>query len=83
MAELADYGLVIWDGKSAGSIANVLELTRQNKVAVVYLAPSKEFLTLRSRSDTDQLLALCKVEHRAQPIETRIQQPAPQVALDF
>lgn len=62
MAELAGYGFVVWDGKSAGSISNVIELISQGKCAVVYLAPSKDFQTIKSPADIESLLALCDKE---------------------
>jgi hypothetical protein len=59
MAEDADYGLVLWDGKSVGSINNVLELLKRGKIAVVYLSPKQEFATLKQPEDLTKLLADC------------------------
>jgi hypothetical protein len=56
MAEAAEYGFMLWDGKSRGTINNVVNLTRLNKVVVVYLAPSKSFQTVRSFEDLKDLL---------------------------
>ena len=53
MAEDADYGLVLWDGKSAGSISNVIEMLRQDKTALMYVSSLKAFEAI---SDAETLL---------------------------
>ena len=60
MAAHADFGLVLWDGKSEGSINNVFELIRNGKKAVVYLSPRKEFINVKTPADVDALLRLCE-----------------------
>ncbi len=62
MAVEADYGFVLWDGKSAGSISNVFELLKRNKKAVVYFAPEKRFFTVSSLNDANMLLEKCDIE---------------------
>lgn len=57
MADAAEYGLMLWDGKSKGTINNVLSLSRRNKLVVVYVAPAKNFQTVRSVEDLRELLA--------------------------
>jgi len=54
MAEEGSIGFMLWDGKSRGTLANVLRLMEQGKKVVVYLAPSKQFTTLRNMNDWDQ-----------------------------
>lgn len=61
MADLADYGFVLWDGKSAGSAANVQELARQQKAALVYLDAMKAFETVKSLRDAKLLLTKASV----------------------
>jgi len=46
MVEEADYGLMLWDGKSRGTLTNVVDLVRQGRPVVVYVAPAKVFATL-------------------------------------
>ena len=58
MSEEADYGLMIWDGESQGTVNNILNLLEHGKKVVVYLSPKKEFLTFRSLSDATELLRL-------------------------
>ena len=59
MAEDADYGLMIWDGKSTGTINNIFELIRRNKKTLVYFSPAKEFLTVSDTKQIDELLTKC------------------------
>ena len=59
MASNADYGLMIWDGRSAGTISNVMELLKRGKKALVYLSPKRSFFTIVSLNDADELLANC------------------------
>ncbi len=56
MAAQADYGLVVWDGRSPGSLNNVREMLRNGKRAAVYVAPRKGFFDVRELADTDVLL---------------------------
>lgn len=62
MAAIADYGLVLWDGKSPGSLNNIMELLKRNKKALVYFAPSMEFFTISHLQDAHDLLAKCDPE---------------------
>jgi adenine-specific DNA-methyltransferase len=59
MAQEASVGLMIWDGKSAGTLANAARLLRQDKKVVVYAAPAKRFLTLKAEADWERLLSGC------------------------
>jgi hypothetical protein len=59
MADEADYGFVLWDGKSAGSINNVLEMMKNGKPVIIYFAPDKSFYTLKQADDIKQLVARC------------------------
>ncbi len=57
MAETAEYGLMLWDGKSKGTINNVVNLSRDHKPVVVYVAPTREFRTIKTFDDLRDLLA--------------------------
>jgi len=59
MAREASVGLMIWDGKSAGTLANAVRLVRQEKKVVIYSAPGKRFLTLKVESDWEHLMSTC------------------------
>jgi hypothetical protein len=55
----ADYGFMIWDGESKGTLNNVLNLIQQGKSALVYRSPSREFIQIRSTGDIVSLVASC------------------------
>lgn len=57
MAEAAEYGLMLWDGKSKGTVNNVVNLSRDHKPVVVYVASTKRFRTIKSLDDLNDLLA--------------------------
>ena len=57
MAETAEYGLMLWDGKSKGTVNNVVDLSRDHKPVVVYVAPTKQFRTIKTFGDLKDLLA--------------------------
>ena len=59
MAQEASVGLMIWDGKSAGTLANAARLLRQDKKVVVYATPAKRFLTLKAEVDWEHLVLTC------------------------
>ena len=46
MAEAAEFGLMLWDGKSKGTVNNVVNLSRDHKPVVVYVAPTRQFRTV-------------------------------------
>jgi len=60
MSEQADYGFMLWDGKSKGTLNNIVNTLQRNKYVLVYFSPSKEFSTLKSPSDLEQLLQKCE-----------------------
>jgi hypothetical protein len=47
MAREADYGLMLWDGESRGTLTNIVDLVRHGKAVVVYIAPEKHFVTVK------------------------------------
>lgn len=57
MADEADYGLVLWDGDSVGSIENVVALLRRGKKTLVYLAAEGAFHSVATAAQLDALLA--------------------------
>jgi hypothetical protein len=46
MAKEADYGFMIWDGRSSGTVNNMLNLISQGKKCLVFFSRSQEFFTL-------------------------------------
>ncbi len=59
MAAKADYGFVLWDGKSSGAINNVFELLKHDKRTVLYFSPEKEFYNISHLNDAKALLNKC------------------------
>ncbi|MDQ2921141.1 MAG: hypothetical protein M3R52_05975 [Acidobacteriota bacterium] len=64
MAEEADVGFMLWDGESSGTVVNAARLIAAGKPVVVYVAPDKEFRTLKSQTDFKALLSPCSSEIR-------------------
>ena len=60
MGNEADYALMLWDGKSRGTLTNIADLVQQEKPVVVYLAPSKSFVTLREPDQLELLAGLLR-----------------------
>jgi adenine-specific DNA-methyltransferase len=55
---------MIWDGKSAGTLLNVLRLLSLQKKAVIYTVPEKRFLEFRSVAEWEHFLATRDIELR-------------------
>ena len=64
MALEADYGFMVWDGESKGTLNNVLNLLQQGKSVLLYRSPSREFLEVRSAVELLEVLASCTPEVR-------------------
>ena len=56
MANESSVGLMIWDGKSVGTLMNVLRLISQQKKVVVYVVPMNEFTNVGNKADWDNFL---------------------------
>lgn len=56
MAQHADFGLMIWDGKSAGTILNLLRLLQGNKKAFLINVPETTIRPLKSMADWEDFL---------------------------
>lgn len=56
MADDSDFGLMVWDCKSTGTLSNVIELLKKKKKSVVYVSSKKAFLNISSVSDLQALV---------------------------
>lgn len=56
MAEIADYGLMVWDSQSTGTLSNIIELLRQNKYSAVFVNKVKAFELVKTPSDLKKLI---------------------------
>lgn len=65
MARSSDYGLMIWDCKSTGTLSNVIELLSEKKKSVVFVNKNKEFCTISDRSGLNNLLSFMSEHARA------------------
>ncbi len=57
MAEDCDYGFMVWDARSTGTLSNAIELVGKKKVALVYVNKAKQFLKIKDVQDLEALLA--------------------------
>lgn len=64
MAREATVGLMIWDGKSIGTLLNVLRLRRGQKRAVVYDVPRRRFWELKNESEWHAFSSRCDAQLR-------------------
>jgi hypothetical protein len=69
MAREADSGLMIWDGKSAGTLMNALRLVRQGKQVAIFEAQHDRFRELQTDSEWKDFFSACSDELRRR-IET-------------
>lgn len=56
MAKDSTLGLMLWDGASKGTLANIVNLLNQNKKVALYLSPVKRFFNLHNVNDFDEAL---------------------------
>jgi hypothetical protein len=56
----AKCGVMFWDGKSKGTLQNMLNLIGAGKKTLVYFVPTKDFHVLATDQDLQALLALCQ-----------------------
>jgi len=59
MAQDAKCGVMLWDGKSKGTLNNVQQLLSRGKKVLVYLAPEKAFHKLGTMLDLQEFLRRC------------------------
>jgi probable addiction module antidote protein len=75
MAREADFGLMIWDGKSPGTVLNVLRLALAGKIAVLFNIPEKDIVNVKNVDNWKTFLSRCsrevqmEVKERATPEE--------------
>jgi adenine-specific DNA-methyltransferase len=65
MAREAARGLMIWDGRSAGTLANVGRMARQGKPVTVYLAATGRSVRLANAEEWERFLGECPPAVRA------------------
>lgn len=55
MAKTADYGFMIWNGESKGTLNNMVNLVKMHKKILVYLTTDNEFYTVNTLKDIETL----------------------------
>jgi hypothetical protein len=55
MAKDCDYGLMVWDSKSTGTLSNIYELLIRNKKSLVFVNKLKSFIKITSINDFEKL----------------------------
>ncbi len=56
MATDCDYGFMVWDSKSTGTLSNAIELLSRHKKSLVYVNKAKEFITISDVNDLRRLI---------------------------
>ncbi len=69
MARVADYGLMIWDTKSTGTLNNVIELLNQKKKSVVFINKEKIFINVGDVAQLEKLVQYMSPHTRAKADE--------------
>ena len=65
MAQQAEFGLMIWDGRSPGTVLNILRLVQESKKAVLLRLPERSEFEFRCKEDWNSFLLQCtsKLRH--------------------
>ena len=58
MAQDADNGFMIWNGKSKGTLNNIINLASQNKKVKIYLIPLKKILCVDKPENVKKIVQL-------------------------
>lgn len=57
MANDCDYGLMIWDAKSTGTLSNAIELLKRHKSSLVFVNKEKTFIKVKTVTDLESLIS--------------------------
>lgn len=57
MAKKCDYGLMVWDSVSTGTLSNIYELLVQEKKSLVYVNKLKSFFKITNLSEFETLIS--------------------------
>lgn len=76
MARDANCGMMLWDGKSAGTLNSVVNLLSQGKKVLLYFSPRKTFRKLSNQSDLNAVLETCD-RHDVDRLLRKLGMPSP------
>jgi len=65
MAREADFGLMIWDGNSPGTVLNVLRLVQAGKISVLFNVPEKVAINVKTVDQYRDFILRCDPGFRA------------------
>jgi probable addiction module antidote protein len=65
MAREADFGLMIWDGQSPGTVLNVLRLVQAGKISVLFNVPEKTAVNVKTVAQYREFIRHCHPVFRA------------------
>ncbi len=66
MADVADFGLMLWDTASTGTLSNVFELIKGEKKCVVFVNKEQRFINVKAPNDILSLVATMSEGAKAQ-----------------
>ncbi|HEX6039902.1 hypothetical protein [Longimicrobium sp.] len=73
MADAAECGIMLWDGESRGTLANVENLANAGKPVTVYVGPRRRFVNVRSALDLGALLGVGEPIQATRPASAELQ----------
>ncbi|MGL4483964.1 MAG: hypothetical protein ACRCUS_03360 [Anaerovoracaceae bacterium] len=62
MADNADYGFMIWNGESKGTLNNMINLLSDEKKVLLFFTPLGDFTQLNSIEELNKLIEHCQSE---------------------
>lgn len=66
MARVADYGLMIWDAKSTGTLSNIIELLNNDRSSRIFVNKKEKFVTVSQAKDLRDLVGVMSAGARTQ-----------------
>jgi len=81
MAQEAEAGLMIWDGHSAGTLANVGRLASQGKTVLLYVVTTGQTVRIAHETEWQHFLGTCPAAARArveEQLRAEVGEPASQ-----
>lgn len=64
MAQDADLGLMVWDGRSKGTLSNAITMVAKGKTVLIYMTTLKRMFAVNNLRELRSLVALCPNETR-------------------
>lgn len=58
MASRADFGLMLWDAASTGTLSNVLQLLARQRKCVVFVNKQRSFVNVKEKGDILELVSV-------------------------